>query len=163
MQRNGFSLLELIAVIALISVLLAIAMFEFNGYSRKSSIDSQARALLADLMTVRSQAMYEKRRRAVQLTDTSFAVYSSGVATGTPILSQSLRNAITPASVTLYFDSRGVFTDSLGHPVADQAICIEPNTNPGRTDSLIVSSTRILAGKRSGTFAGCNSANITIQ
>ena len=160
MGRNGFTIIELIVVIAIMASLIAIGTLQFNTYSRKSSIENQTRAMLADLMMVRGEAMYEKRRRAVQLTATSFAIYSSDVATGTPTQVRTLANGISSNDLgnPMIFDSRGLLTDA-----GDRTICIEPNNNPGFSDSLVVATTRIQIGKRFSNFAGCDSDHVTIQ
>ena len=160
MGQSGFTIIELMGVTAIIAILLCVATLQFNDYSRKSSVENQTRVMLTDLMTLRSQAMFEKRSRAVKLTATTFAIYSSDVATGTPTQLRTLTNHIIADNITdpLIFDTRGVL---IGTGV--RTICIEPSNNPGISDSLVVSTTRIQIGKRSSSFAGCDSAHITTQ
>lgn len=159
MRQNGFSLVELIVVIAILAILLSIATLQFNQYVMKSAIESQVRTMFTDLMAVRSQALFEKRDRAVRVTATTFSIYSSGLATGTPVLQRDLKysvivNSSLPYTVT--FNSRGVID-----AVQNASICIEPSGNPGAIDSLVLSKTRIQMGKRdAGTTCSADNNNI---
>jgi prepilin-type N-terminal cleavage/methylation domain-containing protein len=157
MRQNGFSLVELVVVIAILAILLSIATLQFNQYTKKSVIEGQVRTMYTDLMTVRSQALFEKRDRTVTVTATSFSVYSSSLATGTPVLQRTLKcrvisNNSMPYTVT--FNSRGVIDG-----VDNASICAEPSDNPAAIDSLVLYTTRIQMGKRDAG-ADCSAANI---
>jgi len=155
MNRGGFTLVELIAVIAVAAILLSIAMLQFNRFSLKGAIENQTKIMFTDLMTVRSEALFEKRRRAVKLTATTFAVYSSGLATGTPVLQKSLRYPLVFNGVPdpVIFNGRGLIEG-----VSSGAMCIEPSGNPGVIDSIVLDATRIQMGKRDGT--ACQTSDI---
>lgn len=153
MRQNGFSLVELIVVIAILAILLSIVTLQFNQYTKKVAIEGQVRTMYTDLMTVRSQALFEKRDRTVTVTAATFSVYSSGLATGTPVLQRALKYSVNSTPYTVKFNSRGVIDG------ANASICIEPNDNPGAIDSLVLSTTRIQMGKRNAG-ADCSAANI---
>lgn len=159
MRKNGFSLVELLVVIAILTTLLSIATLMFNQYTKKSIIEGQVRTMFTDLMTVRSQALFEKRDRAVTVTATTFSVYSSDQATGTPVLQRDLKYRVTSNSMpyTFKFNSRGIIDG-----VDNASICIEPSDNPGGIDSLVIYTTRIQMGKRDAG-ADCSADNNNIK
>ena len=116
------------------------------------------RTMFTDLMTVRSQALFEKRDRSAIVTATTFSVYSSSLATGTPVLQRALKYTVTNNSMpyTIKYNSRGVIDGAIA------SICIEPSGNPGAVDSLVLSTTRIQMGKRNAG-ATCVADNITTK
>jgi prepilin-type N-terminal cleavage/methylation domain-containing protein len=154
--RDGFTLVELVMVLAIAGVLIAIGMLQFSTYTKKSAIEAEVRTMFSDLMTARTQALFEKRDRAVMMTATTFAVYSSTVTTVAPVLSRTLPYSVVSNSMPdpLVFNSRGIVFG-----VSNASICIEPDDNPGGVDSLVISTTRIQIGKRD-TGAACNASNI---
>ncbi|ACH39356.1 type IV pilus minor pilin FimU [Citrifermentans bemidjiense Bem] len=156
---KGFTLLELLIVLAMLTVLLSLATLQFNRYSRKSSIEAQVKTLHADLLAARSQALFEKRARAVSLTPTGFAAYSSGSATGNPLQRKTLRHRLSLKSdpFVVVFNAAGV-SDSAD----SDAVCTEPAGNEAAADTLVITPTRIETGKRNAS-AACSSENITIR
>ena len=152
MDRNGFSLLELVVVICIIGVLVAVATLKFNEAARRSGIESQTKMLYADLMKLRAHALFKKQKHTVKFTRTNFSIYSSGHATGAPIVQRELRYAMRAANVTLHVDERGLV--EFGN-----SICVDDDGSGAGFDSLVVSATRIQMGKR---VAGgsCNSDDI---
>ena len=84
MSERGFSLVELVVVMALMGILLSIGLLQFNSYSTKGKIESQLKMMKSDLAEVRVQALFQKRPRAVVISGTQFSVYSSVVTSGAP-------------------------------------------------------------------------------
>ncbi len=145
MKHNGLSLVELIAVMAIMSSLVAMGTLNFDRISRKYAIEGQTRALYAELMDLRLSALYKKKVRAATLTPTLFNSYSSLDKDNKPvglISSKRLNWVIAPNAMvtTIRFDTHGL-TSNLG------SICTEPSDNPAALDSIIVSMTRINMGK----------------
>lgn len=156
MNRNGFSLVELIITIALISIMLGLATFQFTQFSRKSQVENQTRKFYGDLMELRSQAMFEKRNRGVKLSTSTYSIYSSEVMTVAPEQVITLKAPIKwNNSADIIFDTRGMLKDE---PVDAGSICVvEKNDAP--VDSIVVSMTRIKLGKLKEGM-DCKSDNI---
>ena len=77
MKRNGFSLIELVVVIAIMGTLIAIGALGYSSMTRKAGVEGQVKTMYADLMNARSQALYRKTCRYVTVTGTQFSVYTS--------------------------------------------------------------------------------------
>jgi prepilin-type N-terminal cleavage/methylation domain-containing protein len=156
MRKNGFTLIELIVVVAIAGALLAIGTLAFNSMTRKSAIEAQTKEIYGDLMKAKSEALYQKVNRSVKVTASLFAIYSTADGTGTPFLQKSFKQAMTqnPAGTVLAFASNGVASGTMVY-------CIGPLGNPAAIDSVIVDQTIILTGKWTG--GACSSANITAK
>ena len=154
MNRTGFSLVELIITIALITIMLGLATFQFGQYSRKSQVENQTRKFYADLMELRSQAMFEKRSRGIKLSSAGYSIYSSEVLTVAPLEVTALKAPITwNNSADIIFDTRGMLATGVGGSIC----AAEKNDAP--VDSLVVSMTRIKLGKLKEGM-DCKSENI---
>lgn len=57
MRQNGFSLIELIIVIAITIILLTVAAWAYNNWMQKYAIESQIRQMYADITDLRFKAM----------------------------------------------------------------------------------------------------------
>lgn len=155
MRQHGFTLVELMVVICIAGILIAIATLQFNTYVTKTNIEAQTKMLFSDLMKVRSEALFEKRARAVSITGTQFIVYSSNVASGVPRETKTLKYPIVKnIGGTIVFDTRGLTS------VDNGCICVEPSGSPASYDSVILFTTRIRIGKRADG-GECKSADIT--
>lgn len=156
---GGFSVVELVVVLGIFTILLSLAVMQFNSYSRKNAIESQTKTLLADLVQVRNDALFSKQRLAVKVTGTTFAAYPSASASGTPTVSKTFSYPVVLDGVPdpLIFNGRGIAEGG-----AEAAICIEPAGNEGVIDSVVVQATRLQMGKRkNGT--DCEIDNIDIK
>ena len=150
--QDGFTLFELIVVIAIIATLVGIASLGFREMSVKSGIEKQTKEMYADLMTVRSEALFRKRARAVVVTTSSFSVYSSDVVGGTPLFSKNLPYGVSMSAspLEIEFDSQGLASISF-------AICAQ---TPGKaaSDSIAATQTMIQMGRQKA--GGCSYANV---
>jgi prepilin-type N-terminal cleavage/methylation domain-containing protein len=160
-RQDGFTLVELVTVMAIMAILLSIATANFNRYTVKTNIEKEVQTIYSTLMTVRLEAFTCKTTRTVTLGNKQFYVYSSAVITPRPIMSVALGYPVvmnvtpnvTPGQVT--FDSGGLLVDSNGVPLTtDITICVDPTgnlgSNPGNTDSVEISTAKIYMGKRNG-------------
>jgi prepilin-type N-terminal cleavage/methylation domain-containing protein len=161
MNSRGFTLIEVLIVIAIIGTLTAIGAFQFAEYSRKSAIESQTRQMYTDIMEQRSKALFEKRNRGIRVSSTIFSIYSSATdavprtVIGNPFATITLKYPITSNNSTdIIFDTGGMLDT-----VSNQTICVS-GTNSASIDSIVVSETRIRLGKlKVGTNCDTNNVN----
>jgi len=78
LTNTGFTLVELLAAIAIISILLGIATFEFRDWQIKSSVEAQVRKMAADIGAIRIRAMVTKQRHNIVLNTSSYVFQSYG-------------------------------------------------------------------------------------
>ncbi|HBG08249.1 MAG: hypothetical protein A2075_06725 [Geobacteraceae bacterium GWC2_58_44] len=165
MRERGFTIVELIVAMVIISVLLTLAMIQFNSYTRKSQIESQMRMIYADLAEVRVKSLFQKRPRAVIISGSQFSFYSSTVTSGIPpVARKTLSYGVRSNDEgQIDFDANGFLSniDSGG-----RGICLTMGSNPATVDSLVLSTTRIHLGKWEMPEGGdddCTSDNIKQQ
>lgn len=165
MHARGYSLIEMVVVIGIISILLAIGRLNFKDYAKRYQIESQTRMLYSELLKARVGALYERRTSRIKLYSDKFEVYSStqdntkGVA---PVRTQALPFPITSNAdgdgvngYQIDFDARGVVNDWC-------SICVEKGDGSGAVDSVVVSLNRVSIGKKDQGDE-CNASNITIR
>lgn len=163
MSSRGFSLVELLTVIALIGILSAMGTFGFSRYLVKTRITNQTRLLYGDLMEYRTKALYEKKNWTFKISATGYGIYSSANTTVTPVRTVSLKyDVITDNSDDVIFDTKGQirFSSDINDPSLTQAACVS-SSNDAVVDSVAISATRVLVGKKTG--ADCVAANINPQ
>jgi type IV fimbrial biogenesis protein FimT len=145
-EQKGFTLVEVLVVIALIGIVLAIAVPQYNQINRKNDIERQTRTMLNDLMMARANSIFKHREARIKLTASTFKQYSTLSDSGTPVLSRKLKYPIVfSGSGTIDFDSQGFF-DLVSN--GNATICIDPPGEVASVDSLVVFSTRMRIGKR---------------
>lgn len=117
-SAGGFTLIEMVIVVAIIAALLAIATLNFNNWTKKTNIEAQVRQMLADLEQVRMYAIQSKKQHSVVLNPNGYVFlrYSSANDPGKQVLSQTLHYPIQQltggaysafSNTTLTFNSRG--------------------------------------------------------
>jgi prepilin-type N-terminal cleavage/methylation domain-containing protein len=161
MSRRGFSLIELLTVIALIGILSALGTFAFSQYAVKSRISSQTRLLYGDLMEYRTKALYEKKRWTFKISATGYGIYSSTNTTVAPVKSIALRYGITSDTADdVTFDSNGLihFSSDISDLTLTKSACVAA-ANDAVVDSVVITATRVQVGKKTGV--DCVAAAIT--
>lgn len=96
-MRGGFTLVEILIVIAIVTILLTMGITSFQGLSEKYRVESETKQLYADLMNARGRAMQRKRVFFVQISGNGYATYEDtspapdgdGVLTGADKLTAS--------------------------------------------------------------------------
>ena len=154
--QRGFTLVELLIVIAIMGILLSIAVPNFSTMQKKAAIEQEVTTIYSNLMTVRLEALYSKTGRTVGIVGDKLSIYSSQDTTVPPISVITLRYPVSSANL-VQFDSSGMMVQD------EISICVDPSgtlaDNPGNTDSVDVSAAKIHMGKRqSGGL--CVPANI---
>lgn len=175
-KSSGFSLIEMLVIIAIVGILAGMGVASYAGMTRKYNIDNQIRRIHADLSKVRVMALTKGRTHFVTLTANGYTAYDDNnpVPDGDGALTVGsdpvvLRNneALNLSTVTnnqfrpiawsggtdMEFNSRGLCTA--------KTICIYSNVTP-RYDCVNVSATRIVLGKLVAQ-GDCNAANCRIQ
>lgn len=154
LKSDGFTLIELIIVIALIAILSGIGTFQFTQYSRKSAIEKQTKTLYGDLMELRSKSIFEKRDRVLRLTPTGYSIYSSAETAVNPVETRTMPSPIT------WNNSGDILLNNQGFVQATLSSVCATTANSANVDSIVVSPSRIRMGKlKEGTTCG-NTANI---
>lgn len=163
MDNRGFSLIELITIIALIGILSAIGTFGFSQYLTKSQITTQTKLLYGDLMEYRTKAMYEKKNWTFKISAASYGIYPSAITTGVPEKMVTLKHNVTTSNVDdIIFDTQSVahFSSNTSDLTLSKSVCIT-SANDAGVDSVVISATRVQIGKKTGV--DCVAANITTQ
>jgi prepilin-type N-terminal cleavage/methylation domain-containing protein len=163
MGRRGFTLVEVMVVTAIIGILLAFSTIAFNNWVRRNTVETQFKTMYADLMTARSQALYNKNGtgKSVKITATVFNVYATTDTSVAPVLTKVLKVQVIPTSTQIDFNSSGVAKLNSDDTVTDVYVCVQTNNTSAIFNSLIISNTRIQMATASG--AGCTSANVKAQ
>lgn len=168
MNRHGFTLIEILIVIALIGILLSIGSLQFSDYIRKGAIERQTKELYSDLMTTRTMAVTQRTPKRVIVTPTVFTFISSslggGVSSGsiTRVLSKPItwtgRGSNTETQIV--FDEQGTF-DIINQ--GSTTICVDPSVESVQYDRIVVFSTRIHLGKATVFGGVCDSDHVKVQ
>lgn len=161
---RGFTLVELIVVIAIISTLLTIATLSFNSWIQKNRIESQVNSMVADFNALRVRAMTRKQRHSITLNATSyvFRSYSSNdedLFSGGTTLSDGAKHVgfqLKSNSTTLYngtvleINDRGLLVSTT------TSIYLDSPNNSATIDCLAVHTARTNPGKKNSTWSSCD-------
>jgi type IV fimbrial biogenesis protein FimT len=151
MNRRGFTLVELLVVIAIITILSTLATLGWNRMSTKAAVEGQIKAVHADMMALRLEALYGKRERRIEFSGKTFKIYSSNIVTTSPLISRDFKFGFIGES-DFVFNTSGMASGFEGSVCVDKA-------SDAYVDSLVVTDGRINLGKKTG--ASCASADIT--
>jgi type II secretion system protein H len=176
-SNTGFSLIEMLVVIAMVGILAGMAIASFAGQKRQYDVANQVKRIYADLSNVKMMAMTKGRTHFVVLNANGYTAYDDnapapdGNDTLTGADTVALRSSQTlnlstvsnqqflpitwsgPAQMA--FNSRGLCT------TADNTVCIYSSATP-RYDCINITATRMALGKLAVQGA-CSAANCQIQ
>ncbi len=164
MNRRGFTITELIVVIAIISVLLALATLSFNQWQRKANIENEVKQLYADLRYAQQQAMVSVMTHRINFPSMSYMAVvrlrDENDATGTRVLQRSLPYAIrqsTPSFAAIEFNCRGLMVDP-----ETKSICVFSDSG-ANVDSIVLMQSRISLGRLKNQGGACEASNIDLK
>lgn len=110
-KQSGFTLIELIVIIAIVAVFAAIAVPNFLSYMPKSRLNGAARQVMGDLMAARMKAVKENTTVTVTMVSNSDHEYKISTAGGeekTINIQSNYRDVTIVGSFTaISFYSRG--------------------------------------------------------
>ncbi|MCL4491601.1 MAG: GspH/FimT family pseudopilin [Nitrospirae bacterium] len=148
MKQNGYTLLELIVIIAVICILISIAAFNYTDWTIKFGIESQIKEMYSDLMAARMRAMTRNRAHFVSIAASYYTIKddTDGNGENDPgdalLHHKSLGNMITwNGNPEISFNSRGISS-------ASETISVS-NAVKAAYDCIVISKTRINIGKMS--------------
>ena len=172
-NRQGFSIVELVVVIGIISILLTITTLSFNSWLVKHNMEAQVRTMATDFNEIRMRALTTKKRYRVAFGANSYTfrsysseadVNGSAVTGGTKTVTFKLKKPDSTyygaASDTIEIDQRGAFVaqESNGTydaTAANLTIYLDPGSSSG-LNCIKLQAVRINPGN-SATIGGiCN-------
>jgi prepilin-type N-terminal cleavage/methylation domain-containing protein len=151
MKARGYSLVEMVVVIGIISILLSIATLRFNEYSKRYRMEAQTRLIYNELLQARINALYQRRTTRVKLYPNRFEIYSSthddtaGVA---PVRTHPLSFPIICTGDEVAAKGYPVVFDSAGIAVESRTLCLDEGDALAAVDSVVISKTRVRIGKK---------------
>lgn len=156
MNRRGFSLIELIVVISLISILISIATLSFHSWQTKYNIEAQVKEMLVDLDGVRLMAIQTKREHRIILNPASYAFWrysGESAASNTRVFNKGTKYPIQQFSDTgtlSDFSNTTITVDERGYTSDLLTIAVGIGLGSPAYDCLVVQRARVNMGKING-------------
>jgi len=148
---RGFTLMELIIVVAIVGILTVALGFQFSGWQRKYRVESQVRQVQADLMTARLRAMERCRTGRVVFGAGNYRVLEATDDTGTafaPVWTTFRQLEYPPSwTSTVDFNSRGMVSAPATVWTTVLAIWFTDRGAGSDIDCIEISQSKIGAGK----------------
>lgn len=153
MKRAGFSLVELVVILAIMGILFSIASLNYSQWLKKAQIESKTREIYDAINEARLNSVYTKKRHRVTFQPNSYVLkrYETGDdAVGTDVYSRnisyslSLSGGDSIADIFFEFDIRGT-TNQLN------TIYLNPVASGAAFDCIVVHVARTNMGQGTDT------------
>lgn len=148
MKQNGYTLLELLVIIAVVCILISIAAVSYTDWTIKFSIENQIKEMYSDIMSARIQAITRNRFHFVNIAALSYTIKDDTNENGDNDIGDALLlykrlsyPIVWNGSPEISFNPRGISS-------ASETISIS-NTVKAAYDCIVISKTRINTGKMS--------------
>ncbi len=159
---GGFSLTELITVIAITSTLMGAATMGYHEMQVKYDVEAQVRAMSTDFSELRVRALTTKQRQSITVNKQNylFKSYSSDdepLTAGTviPPAVRGVKYALKSNDST-FFNGKIFEIDHRGMVVSIPDTIYLDSTSSASLDCLIVHTVRTNPGKKNATWSGCD-------
>ena len=157
--RGGFTLLEIMIVIAIVGIVVMIAVGNFRGLMEKYRVEDETKQMFADLMDARGRAMQRNRVFHVQITNNGYKTFEDTdpapdgdtnlTGSDTQVASVNVKHTITPTGglSDFRFNRNGIasVTGSIRFS----------STTQSDYDCITVNATRIKMGQYNATDNAC--------
>lgn len=173
MTRSGFTLIELIIVIAIIAIASSMATFGFKDYQVKSRVEGQVRQMASDIGELRIRALTTKQRHSIVLYPSSYVLksYSSEmfttdpelVANGTTLpggthsvsyrLKTNTTSVVSTAGTPIEINQRGMLA---GVGARTIYLATGASTSQAAINCLTIHTVRVNVGKQNLTTGACD-------
>ncbi|MGC8493599.1 MAG: GspH/FimT family pseudopilin [Syntrophobacteraceae bacterium] len=169
MSQRGFTLVELMVVVALIVLLMAWGIPAYSTWNSRQNVEGEIGRLYSDLQFARMTAYSNKNLTGIywgggtNITQYSIVTNTNANATSIDTGATQLGATVsagrfpltpTPIQKSVSFDGRGLlYTGDANDPATQVIFYITPNYGAG-TNCVAVSLTSIVSGKWDGT--NCN-------
>lgn len=163
MKDNGFSIIELLVVIGIVSILLAIAAINGRDWMDRYRVEGQIKEMYTDLMNARVSAMQKNRVFFVTLAPNQYSIYDdtySAINPSSPdgdgVLQRGNDRLVMQKTIQYTLNSSGDFNFTQNGLVSWSSgtnggtISLTSSANP-LSDCIALATTRILMGKMNGT------------
>lgn len=159
----GFTIVELVVVVAIIATLLTIGTVEFNSWMTKNRVESQVNKMVTDFNELRLRAITRKQRHSITLNPSNYVLKSlssaeESVLTGgteipggtKSVVYQLKKNSTTTHNNTvLEVTERGLLLSTVAYVYLDTTVS-------ANIDCLAIHTARTNPGKKNAAWSACD-------